>query len=239
MLDEVVEENFATVAVCSFPNLIFLIDQLYLLLTLDLYLHSTQLSVHHLKLVFWLLRGVDVRRDSQRAQCNVELAILADDGLKLGLIDALLRPNHSQVVRFMVTSVLVIDRFVLGDRSLHQRMVFLVGRVYVCDERALTRQKAARDLKRLSVPKLALRLDIGWLEGRVRERCFVVFRVGQKSQFRGHAEVGHGEVADLFQNRIATQLQIDLLRRVQVVDGQWRDLHDVADVEQVQPLTLI
>ena len=44
---------------------------------------------------------------------------------------------------------------------------------------------------------------------------------------------------DLFQNGIATQLQIDLLRRVQVVDGQWRDLHDVADVEQVQPLTLI
>ena len=67
----------------------------------------------------------------------------------------------------------------------------------------------------------------------------MVFRVGQKSQLRGHAEVGHGEVADLFQNGIATQLQVNLLRRVQVVDGQWRDLHDVADVEQVQPLTLI
>ena len=89
------------------------------------------------------------------------------------------------------------------------------------------------------MPKLALRLHIGWLEGRVRERCLVVFRVRQKSQLRGHAEVGHGEVADLFQDGIATQLQINLLRRVQVVDSQRRDLHDVADIEQVQPLTLI
>ena len=103
------------------------------------------------------------------------MAILADDGLKLGLIDAFFRPNHTQVVRFMVVAVLVVDWLVFRDRSLHQRMVLLVGRVDVSDKWALTRQKAAGYLKRLSVPKLALRLHIGWLEGRVREGCFVVF----------------------------------------------------------------
>ena len=65
--------------------------------------------------VFWLLCGIYIRRDSQRAQRDIELAILADDGLKLGLVDALFRPYHSQVVRFMVACVLVVDRFVFGD----------------------------------------------------------------------------------------------------------------------------
>lgn len=134
LLDEVVEENFTTVAVPRFQDLlVLLIDQLYLLLTLDLDLHRAQLSVHNFMVVFWLLCGVDVRRDSQRAQRDVELAILADDGLKLGLVDALFRPYHSQVVRLMVAGVLVIDRFVFRDRSLHQRMVLLVGRVDVGD----------------------------------------------------------------------------------------------------------
>ena len=45
--------------------------------------------------------------------------------------------------------------------------------------------------------------------------------------------------SDLFQDGIATQLQVNLLRRVQVVDCQRRDLHDIANIEQVQPLALV
>ena len=49
LLNEVIEENFTTIAICScFQYLVFLIDQLYLLLALDLYLHGTHISVRHL-----------------------------------------------------------------------------------------------------------------------------------------------------------------------------------------------
>ena len=91
------------------------------------------------------------------------------------------------------------------------------------------------------MPELTLRLHVGWLKARGRKchLAIIVLGIGKKPQLRGHTEVRNCEVADLFQDGIATQLQVNLLRRVQVVDRQRRDLHDIANIEQVQPLALV
>lgn len=109
------------------------------------------------------------------------------------------------------------------------------------DERALAWQETTRDLERLPVPKLALCLHVGWLEAGLREGRLTatVLRCSKEAQFRGHAEVGDGKVAYFLQDRVSTELEVDLLRRVQVMDRKRRDLHDVANVEEVEPLALV
>lgn len=80
------------------------------------------------------------------------------------------------------------------------------------------------------MPKLRFRLDLNY----VNIQFFLI--CDQKPKFRGHAEVRDCEVRYFFQNTIAAEFNIDLLFTVKVVDCKWGDLHDVADVEEVQPL---
>ena len=67
----------------------------------------------------------------------------------------------------------------------------------------------------------------------------IISHVYQEAQLGADAEIRHGKEADLLNDRVACQLDLDTCVRMQVVNRHRRNLHDVANVEQVHPLRLV
>lgn len=177
---------------------------------------------------------VVVWRHVQRAKRNIHVVIGADHRLILRLIDALQGPDDLEIEIVPLLALLFPIRLIfLADDLADGGMVLLVALVDVGDQRALTWQEGAADLESLPMPVLALRLHLN------RVDVGIVPHVDQESQFGRHAEVRDREEADLLYDRVPSELDLDAGGRVQVVDGQRGDLHDVPDVEQVHPLALI
>jgi len=168
--------------------------------------------------------SIVVGREVERAQSYIQTFVKSDHWLVLTLVDSLYRSNDSNTH---------ICALLLGDRLLDGRMMLLVTGQNVGDQWALTGQKRTSYFERLGVPKLALLLDLRRVDHEL------LFRRNQKAQFRRHAEVANTQVADFLQNRVARQFHINTHSSVEVVDRQRRDLHDVADIQQEQPLRLV
>lgn len=83
------------------------------------------------------------------------------------------------------------------------------------------------------MPKFTLCFDID----RVKGKLFL--GADQEAQLSGDAEVRDGEESYFFEDGVSGQFDINLLIAVQVVNGEWRYLHNVSNIQQVQPLTLI
>ena len=103
----------------------------------------------------------------------------------------------------------------------------------VSDERRLRWQEATGDLESLTMPKLRLSFDL--LDVDVE----FLFAVDHESELGGDTEKWNGQKRNLLKHAISGELDIDLLLTVQIMDGQRRYLHYVADIEQMQPLGLV
>ena len=58
----------------------------------------------------------------------------------------------------------------------------------------------------------------------------------QEAVLCAHAEIADGEEAHLFEQELTRKLQLDGRLRQEVLQGERRYLHDVANVEAVDPL---
>ena len=61
----------------------------------------------------------------------------------------------------------------------------------------------------------------------------------QKSIFGTHAEVAYSQEAHFLQYKFTRELQLQSSVAEKILQCQWRDLHDITDVEAVNPFTLI
>eukprot|EP00354_Favella_ehrenbergii_P003012 CAMPEP_0170453494 /NCGR_PEP_ID=MMETSP0123-20130129/2059_1 /TAXON_ID=182087 /ORGANISM="Favella ehrenbergii, Strain Fehren 1" /LENGTH=129 /DNA_ID=CAMNT_0010715889 /DNA_START=3398 /DNA_END=3786 /DNA_ORIENTATION=- len=61
----------------------------------------------------------------------------------------------------------------------------------------------------------------------------------QKAELCAHTEVGDGQEAQLFEHELARQLNLNRCGREEVLQGERSNLHDVANVERVDPLVLV
>lgn len=61
----------------------------------------------------------------------------------------------------------------------------------------------------------------------------------EESVFRAHAEIAHCEEAQLFEYKLASQLNLDRRAAHEVLQRQGRYLHDVANIETVDPFVLV
>jgi hypothetical protein len=66
-----------------------------------------------------------------------------------------------------------------------------------------------------------------------------LFQLVQESVLRAHTEVADGEEAHLFEEELARKLQLDSRLRQEVLQGERRYLHDIANVETIYPLRLV
>lgn len=145
------------------------------------------------------------------------------DGLEAARVDA------SRLAYYAHEFVLV---FVLGYDHVGWRMMLLVAHEYVRHERALARQKRNGHLDGLTVPVLrVLALEALLLDN--------FLQLMQEAVLRSHAEVADGQEAHLFEEELARKLQLYCRLRQEVLQRERRYLHDVADVETVDPLRLV
>lgn len=61
----------------------------------------------------------------------------------------------------------------------------------------------------------------------------------EESELCAETEVAHTEEADLLEHVFAGQLHRERIRRQEVLECEWRYLHNVSDVQAVDPLVLI
>lgn len=61
----------------------------------------------------------------------------------------------------------------------------------------------------------------------------------QKSVLGTHTEVTHGQKAHFLQDELAGKLQLEGGMAQKILQSQRRNLHDVTDVETVDPLALV
>ena len=61
----------------------------------------------------------------------------------------------------------------------------------------------------------------------------------QKPELCAHTEVGDSKETKFFKDKFTGELNLDGSRRQKVLEGQWRYLHYVADVETVNPFVLV
>lgn len=114
--------------------------------------------------------------------------------------------------------------------------MLLVAQQDVLKEWALTREEGAGDLETLRVPIFTLVLAF------LLDRVLVVLasRVQQEPHLRAHAEVAHSEDAQFLEEGVARKLGL-VARLLQEVGlhGDRADLHDVPNVQVLNPLVLI
>ena len=110
--------------------------------------------------------------------------------------------------------------------------MLLVAHEDVRHERALARQEGDGHLDGLAVPVLrVLALEALLLDD--------LLQLMQEAVLRAHAEVADRKEAHLLEEELARQLQLDRRLRQEVLQGERRYLHDVADIEAVDPLRLV
>ena len=116
----------------------------------------------------------------------------ADHWLVLGLVNALQWPDHFQIeISSLLALLLSVVCLVLFAYYLANRcVVLLVALVDVRDQGALARQEGAAYLECLSVPVLALGLDLD------RVDIWIVPHVHQEAQFCRDAKVRDCEETD-------------------------------------------
>ena len=78
--------------------------------------------------------------------------------------------------------------------------MFLIGQIYVVQERALAREERAGQLETLRMPKLRLALLLRRVKGRI------LLHLDDEADLRAVAEVGHGETAHFLNERFSSQL---------------------------------
>lgn len=83
------------------------------------------------------------------------------------------------------------------------------------------------------MPKLRLSFDLLHVD------IEFLFAVDHESELGGDTEKWNCQERNLLKHAIPGELHIDLLFTVEIMNGQWRDLHNIAYVQQMQPLRLI
>ena len=158
-----------------------------------------------------LLRdGVD-RRQLERGDGHLHIGEASDDRLDLGVVDAVQRLDHHQVVLLLL---------VFHDCRLHRREMFLVGEIDVVEERALAWQECTGQVKRLRVPEFGLTL----LGRRVKRLVFL--HLDYESNLGRVTEVGDGQATDFLDEGFTGEFEFILPLLYQVLNLVRLQLHD-------------
>ena len=160
------------------------------------------------------------------AHVHFDLRQLSDNWLVLALVNAFERSEHGEHV---VTFLIFLDR-------LHCWIVILlVAKKHVIEQWALAGEERTGDLKRFGVPELAFKfalfLDLGLEVGGAR--------LQQESHLRAHAEVRHDQDGEFAEERVPAQLHLVAALVEELLHGERLDLHDIADIQIVDPLVLV
>ena len=123
-------------------------------------------------------------------------------------------------------------RLVLWNRHVRRRMVLLIAHQDMRDKGTFTGQERYSKLYSFAVPILAiLPIELYPINGDVQ--------LMQEPELSPHAEVGHCKEAELLQHELSRKLDLDSRRRHEILERKWCNLHDIADVQRVDPLVLV
>ena len=67
----------------------------------------------------------------------------------------------------------------------------------------------------------------------------LLFQLMEESILSSHTEVAHSQEAHLFENELPWKFKLDSCVTQKVLKSQRRDLHDVSDVQAIDPLALV
>ena len=111
-------------------------------------------------------------------------------------------------------------------------MVLFITHQNVRDEWAFTRKERYGHLNGFSVPVLRVFPF---------ESLFLNFflQLVQESIFCAHAEVAHGKEAHFFKDKFTWKFQLYWRLTQEILQCQWWNLHDISDVQTVNPFTLV
>ena len=65
------------------------------------------------------------------------------------------------------------------------------------------------------------------------------FVCNQEAQLGWDAEVRNGKEWNFFKYTVTPKLSVNLLFAVKIADSQGSDLHDIANIEQIEPFRLV
>jgi hypothetical protein len=152
----------------------------------------------------------------ERSDGHLDVAQAANDGLELGVVHAVQRLYHLQVVVLLLVFVY---------SSLDRREVLLVTEVDVVEQGTLAWEEGACQFERLGVPELALLLLLR------RFKALVLFHLNNEANFRRVAEIGHSERAHFLDEGFTRELKLVLALLNEVFNLVGLQLHYTSDAE--------
>ena len=122
--------------------------------------------------------------------------------------------------------------FILRDDHIRRRMMLFITHQYVRYQRTFTRQKGDSHFHCFSMPVL-------WIFTIKKLVLNLFFQLMEEPVLSAHAKVTNCKETHLLKNKFSWKFQLYCCLTQEVLQSQWWNLHNIANVETVYPLTLI